>query len=277
MAHEFEAWNKRGIALANFGIAFKDGVNFGISHARSRADNAFDNLVTFDAASWVELHDAAQHQAVFAGSQAADVARELLREHWNGAIGKVDAGAAQARFEIEICSRTHIFGHVCNMYLQLIAAFCALVDEDSIVKVAGCFAVDGDDRKHAKIVAAVGFGLVEMGHTAGFGQHVFSEDSRQLVFANHHFDVHAKVVGRAQHLDDTAHWRTCGRGPTGDFDINHEPFEVVVHSGGRGFGAQHAMRRRSLAGGGYFLAGGNEDGLGHALVKRDDVVAHCPI
>ena len=38
------------------------------------------------------------------GTQAADVGRELLGKHGNGAIREIDAGAAQARFKIEIRS-----------------------------------------------------------------------------------------------------------------------------------------------------------------------------
>ena len=142
----------------------------------------------------VELHDAAQHQAVFAGAQAADVGGELLRQHGNGAIGEVDAGSAQARFEIEIGAGAHVLGHVGDVDLQLVAAVGALGHQHRVVEVAGRFAVDGDDGQAAEIAAAVGFVLVEMGHAARLGQHVFREDARQLVLADHHLDVHAEVV-----------------------------------------------------------------------------------
>jgi hypothetical protein len=73
-----------------------------VGHARGGADDAFDDLVALNAALGIELHDAAEHETVFVGAQAADVGGELLRQHGDGAIGKVHAGAAQARFEIEI-------------------------------------------------------------------------------------------------------------------------------------------------------------------------------
>ena len=94
-----------------------------------------------------------KHQPVFAGTQAADVGRELLRQHGNGAVGKVDAGAAQARFEVEIGAGAHIFGHIGDVHLQLVAAVGALGHQHRIVEVARRFAVDGDDGQAAKIAA----------------------------------------------------------------------------------------------------------------------------
>ena len=127
----------------------------------------------------VELHDAAEDEAVFAGAQAADVGRELLREHGNGAIGEVDAGAAQARFEIEIGSCADVFGDVGDVDLEFVSAVGALGDENSIVEVAWRFAVDGDDGECAEIAAAVDFGVIEMGDGAGFGQHFVRKDARE--------------------------------------------------------------------------------------------------
>ena len=68
----------------------------------------------------VELHDAAQDEAVFVGAQAADVGRELLRQHGDGAIGKVDAGAAEAGFEVECGAGADVFGHVGDVDLELV-------------------------------------------------------------------------------------------------------------------------------------------------------------
>ena len=79
-----------------------------------------------DAPSRVELHDAAEDEAVFVRAQAADVGGELLGQHGDGAIGKVDAGAAQARFEIEVGARADILGDVGDVDLELVAAVGAL-------------------------------------------------------------------------------------------------------------------------------------------------------
>ena len=69
---------------------------------------------------------------------------------------------------------------------------------------------------------------IEKGNGAGFGQHLVGEDARELVLADHHLDVDAEVVGIAEDFDDAADGRARGRGPTGDFDIDDEAFEIVV-------------------------------------------------
>ncbi len=101
--------------------------------------------------------------------------RELLRQHGNGAIGKVDAGSAQARFKIEIGCGANVFRHVGNVDLQFIAAVGALGYEHRIVKIAGRFAVDGDDGQTAKISAASNFSRIEMRNATRFGQNIVRE------------------------------------------------------------------------------------------------------
>ena len=154
-----------------------------------------------------------------------------------------------------------------------ISAVRALCHQDCVVEVARRFAVDGDDGKPAKIGLPAAASSAEMRDPARLGQHIFGEDARQLVLADHHFDVHAEVVRVAKHLDDAAHGRTGGRGPTGDLHIDHQAFQVVVRRGGRGLRAQNPMRRGGLTGCGQLLAGGNEDGLSHALVEGNHI---CP-
>ena len=120
-------------------------MNIGVRHARGGADDALDDLEALDVARGVELHDAAEHEAVFVRAKAADVGRELLRQHGDGAIGEVDAGAAQAGFEIERGAGLNILGHVGDVNLKLVIRLGALADEDRVVEVRSGFAVDGDD------------------------------------------------------------------------------------------------------------------------------------
>ena len=127
------------VADARFSIALENRVHLGVGHARGGSDDAFDDFVALDAARRVELHEAAQDEAVFVGAQAADVGRKLLGQHGNGAIGKVDAGAAQACFEIEIGACAHILGHIGDVHLEFVAAVSALGDEDRIVEIASRF------------------------------------------------------------------------------------------------------------------------------------------
>ncbi len=94
-----------------------DGGDLGVGHAASGADDSFAHLVAKDLAVGVDVHEAAEDEAVFVGSQAADVGRQLLRQHGDGAVGEVDGVAAETGFEVEIGAGEHVFGDVGDMYL----------------------------------------------------------------------------------------------------------------------------------------------------------------
>ena len=80
--------DERRVAGARFGVALENRVDFGVGHARGGADDAFDDFEAFNAAGRIELHDATEDEAVFVRAKAADVGREFLRQHGDGAIGK---------------------------------------------------------------------------------------------------------------------------------------------------------------------------------------------
>ncbi len=197
------------VARAGLGVAFQDCVDVGVGHARGGADDAFDDFEALDAAGGVELHDATQDQAVFVGAQAADIGRELLRQHGDGAVGEVNAGAAQAGFKIESGSGADVFGYVGDVNLELVAAIGAIGHQNRIVEIPRGFAVDGDDGQSAKIDPAGDSFCVEMRDAARFGQHVLGKDARQLVLADHHLHVDAEVVGRAENFDHAADGRSA--------------------------------------------------------------------
>ena len=144
--------------------------------------------------------------------------------------GKVDAGAAKARFEVEVGACADILGNIGDVDLEFVSAIGAFRDEDRIVKVFSGFAVDGDDGKSAEVAAAIDFNVIEKGDGSRFGQHFIGEDARKLMLADHHFHVDAEVVGIAEHFDDATDGRTRWRGPACDFDIDDDAFEIVVNA-----------------------------------------------
>ena len=121
LLHPFEFRNQRRIASACFRVALKNRVHLGVGHARGRADDPFDDFEALDVAGGVELHDATEHEAVFIGTKAADVGRKLLGQHGDGAIGKINAGAAEAGFEIECRAGKDVLGYVGDVNLKLVA------------------------------------------------------------------------------------------------------------------------------------------------------------
>ena len=95
----------------------KDRGDFRIRHARGGRTTP-RRTRAFDVAGGIELHDAAEHEAVFVGAQAADVGRKLLRQHGDGTIGEVDAGAAEASFEIERGVGQNVLRYIGNVDLE---------------------------------------------------------------------------------------------------------------------------------------------------------------
>ena len=163
------------------------------------------------------------------------------------------------------------------MDLELEGALWTLLNEDGVVEVARGFAVDGDDGQAAEITPAGGFGGIEMGDGASFLKHTRRKDARELVLADHHLHIDAEVVRMAEDLNDSAHGRPRGGGPGGDFDVDDEAFQILVIRTGAGFFAEDAVRRGLLRRGRDFIAGADEDGLAHALVKGDDGVVRLAI
>ena len=100
IAHAFEVLDLRSILLARSGVAFDDGIYGGVGHSLSGTNHAFVDFVSGDFALMVDLHGAGKHQAVDSRAQAANVSRKFERQHGDGAVGKIHAGAAQAGFPI---------------------------------------------------------------------------------------------------------------------------------------------------------------------------------
>ena len=109
----------------------------------------------------IDLHDARHHQAVHLRTQAADIGREFERQHGHGAIGKINAGAAQAGFLIERGIRRDVVGHVGDVDLQFEVAVLQMLHEHRIVEIARRFSVDGDNRQGAEVAPLVRFRSLE--------------------------------------------------------------------------------------------------------------------
>ncbi len=101
IAHPLERADQWGITFAQNGVAIQHGTHIGIRHTLGGADNAFAYFVADNFSARVHFHDARQHQTLDLRTQAANVRREFEREHGHGAVGEINAGAAQVRFVIE--------------------------------------------------------------------------------------------------------------------------------------------------------------------------------
>ena len=243
VAHHLESPNQAGVALACGSIAFEHRVDVGVGHALGGTDDAFAQLIFQNLSPVVDLHDAGKHEPVHVRAQAADIGREFERQHGHGAIGEVDAGAAQSRLLIEGRIGRDVVGHVRDVYLQFVVAIFDLPDGDRVVEVAGSLAVDSDDREErgSRAVLWASGARDDRFDILRFVEHFGRKMMRQVEFADDDLDIDAEIVFVAQDLDHSSPRILGGRGPVGDFDIHHYVFQIVPFGAASGFVAQNAV------------------------------------
>ncbi len=113
------------------------------------------------------------------------------------------------------------------MHLQLIPAIGALAHQHRVVEVARRLAINRHDRQIAKISATRNLFEIEVRNAARLRQHLLRKHARQLMLADHHLHVNAKVIRIAKHFNDAPHRRPRRRGPAGDLHIHHQAFQIV--------------------------------------------------
>src|ERR1700719_2890047 len=155
--HVIEMFYEVGVTHGHLGISLDDFVYVGVGHAFEGTNDSGSHAGAAHVAGGVELHESAHDQAVFVRFQGAHSIGKRFGKHGDGAVGKIDGGAAQASFVIEGAFGSHVVGAVGDVHLKMPAAVGLTLDVNSVVEIAGGFAVDGDDGEVAKILAALVF------------------------------------------------------------------------------------------------------------------------
>src|SRR5258708_1694771 len=83
-------------------------------------------------AAMIDLHQGGEPQPVLVRDQGAEIRGQLIRQHGHGAIGEVDAGAAQARLGIDGRAGTHVVADVRDVDVQRIVAVGQTIYPDGI-------------------------------------------------------------------------------------------------------------------------------------------------
>ena len=89
------------------------------------------------------MHDSTRRSTLW--TQAANIRRKFEWQHGHGAVGKVNAGAAQMSFVIQGRAWRNVVGHVRDVDLQFEVAFFQLVDGDSVIEITGGLTVNSND------------------------------------------------------------------------------------------------------------------------------------
>jgi hypothetical protein len=176
----------------------------------------------------VDLHGAGKHQAVDLRAQAANVGREFERQHGNGAVGEIDAGAAQAGFLIE--RRVGALRIARRRRCELAVRSCRfrVADVDGVVEIARGFAVDGDDGKLAVVAAMTRSSASGISDAmAALLRSLRAGSGEAVKLADHDLDVDAEIVFFAENFDDAAARILRGAGPVGDFYIDDYAFQIL--------------------------------------------------
>jgi hypothetical protein len=190
----------------------------------------------------VDFHDAGEDEAVEVRAQAADVCRQFEREHGDGAVGEVDAGAAEAGFLIEGGVGRDVLSDVGDVDLEFEIIVGEHADVDGVVEVAGGFSVDGDDGERAEVAAVAEFGAGDRGgDLLCFFQRGGGEMMREMEFADDDFDIYAEVVLAAEDFDNFAFRTLRGGRPVGDFYVYDYAFEVRIVGVAGGFFAEDSV------------------------------------
>src|SRR5260370_20754476 len=227
LAHRFETWDQTGIALAQAGVAFEQQVDAGIRHALDAANHTSRKFLRNQVALMIEFKQRRHHQSIHLRVERADVGRELEGQHGNGAIGKIDAGAAQTGFDVDRRARTNVVAHVGDMDVQGEIAAGQLVDPDGVVEIARCFAVDRDHFPAPKIAPA--FELWRRDDerdVLGLLNSVRRKAMRQGMLADHDLDVHAEISMAAEDCHYAAYSGFVVLGKFEQLDVDDQAFHI---------------------------------------------------
>ena len=215
--------------------AIQDRLHLGIRHPPRAANHPLAHLVPHHLAAPVDLHHAAQHQPVLVRAQAAHATGKLWRQHRHRAVGKVDAGPTQPRFQVQRCPRPHIVAHVRNVDLQLPVAILQRRHQYRVVEVPRRLAIDGDNRQPAKIPPPRPLVRRQRLHRlrrrcARLRQHIRGKHVRQMMLADDDLHVHPERVRRSQHLNHAPLRRPSRSRKVRDLHIHRQALQPVVPS-----------------------------------------------
>src|SRR5215469_4431111 len=225
LLHVAEMMRELGVALAHFGVAFKDLVHVGVGHSLGRTDNAGSHPRRFQVSRGVELHKRAHDQTVLARLQRTYVIRKRFGQHGHGAVGKINRSAAQARFLVESRAGTNIVGDVSDVHLKMPDVPPAF-DVNSVIEIARGFPINGHNRQVAKIFASRAFGLAHgPGAKLRFLEDLAREGMRQMMLADDDFGVYTEFARTTQNLDHATAWRGAALWIARQLDVDHGAVE----------------------------------------------------
>jgi len=166
--------------------------------------------------------DIADHRQTFdIRVQGTNAVGQLLRQHRDHATGKIHRVAPLTGLAIQRHARPDVVRDIGNRNHQA-PATASLFAIHRVVEIPGRFAVDGDQRQLAQILAPLEVGFADLGRRLG----VFDFRHRrklegQIVFAQRNFDLHSGIGIVADHFADAPDRLRVLIGLLDDIDHHH--------------------------------------------------------
>ena len=186
----------------------QNGGHFGVGKTRLAKHHRREKLVGVNLALGVDQHVADHAEPLDIRVQRAQAVGELFRQHRNHPARKIHAGGAVVSVDVDGAAGFHVMAHVGNRDQKtptLAAPDLGRFAVHGVVKVAGVFAIDGDQRDVGQIDAAQLVGWAHrVGQRARQRQCLVAEFVRYAVFAHRDFNFHAGVVDFTQHFSHAA-------------------------------------------------------------------------
>ncbi len=134
------------------------------------------------------------------GAQAADVGRELLRQHGNGAVGEVDGGAAQPGFQIERRTGGDIMRHIGDVDLQFEDDVCIVTRTASSKSraVSPSMVTMGRSRKSRRRATSA---ASRCATSCAFSSTSSGKRCGDVMLADHDLDIDAEIIWVAEDLE----------------------------------------------------------------------------
>jgi hypothetical protein len=119
-------------------------------------------------------------------------------------------------------------GHVRDVNLKFVIAALYLPDGNSVVKVAGGFAINGDNGEIAGVASLLGLGRRDDRlNILRFVEDFWRKMMRQVKFTDDDFYVDPEVVFITQNFDYASSRILSGRRPVCDFYVDDYAFEII--------------------------------------------------
>ena len=146
-------------------------------------------------------------------------------QHGHRAVGKINRGAAQARFPVESRGGANIMRDVRDVHLKMPAVRSAF-DVNGVIEIARGFPVDRYNRQLPKILASRALSLADgFGAKLRFLEDIAREQMRQVMLADDDFGVHTEFARSAENFDDAAARRGAASWIARQLDVDHRAVE----------------------------------------------------